>query len=169
MKKYLVISIVVMLVAALSIGTVMAEEEPPTAPRKTQTRDSAGNRVMADYMNQAIADLLGITLEEYDACKLAGNTLFDIAMDLGIDAESLANLRSEAREMAYEAALADGVIGEYEYQYFRSRIGHGQGGWRQGGHGNGNGGGRGGGGQFGDGLCDGTGECDSWDSILPSN
>jgi hypothetical protein len=167
MKKIIVTTMIVMLIAALSLGTVMADDEPPTAPRKIQTRDSAGNRVMAGYMNQAIADLLGITLEEYDAYKQEGLTLFEIAEELGIDAESLANLRADAREQAYEAALGDGAIGDKEYKFFQSRIGRGQGGWRQGGRGNGNGGGQGGGGWFGDGSCDGTGECDCLDSILP--
>jgi hypothetical protein len=156
MKKILGTTIIVILVAALTTGVVVAEEEPPTVPgSRAQTRDRSNNRVLVEYMNQAIADLLGISLEEYDSFKLAGMTLVEMAEELGIDEETLLTLHADAREIALAAAEADGVIVKVQ-QRARLRDGNGRGNGQWNGYG-GNGAGQCGGGMFGDGSCDGSG------------
>jgi hypothetical protein len=163
MKKILATTLIVVLIAALSVGVVIAEEVPPTTPtrpgRYNRSQGVSSNGILAEYTQQAIADLLGITLEEYEAYKLTGASFYDIAADLGIAPEKMVTLQADARELARQTALADGMLTETEAQSFQERVGNGQGGWHQGGRGlrNGNGGG-----QFGTGLYDGTGECDTW-------
>jgi hypothetical protein len=182
MKKIFTSLMIVSILAALTVGVVMAEDETPSYPYNgPRNRGSAENRILASYMQDALVDLLGITEEEYDAYIADGYNLFDIAADLGIDAETLEDLRLQAREDAIAAALADGVIPQERAQAFQEMSGTGFGLGNcfqysseymhqfagEGGPGMGMGGGNqfGGqnGGQYGpgdgtgDGICDGTG------------
>ena len=78
-------------------------------------------------------------------------SIYEIAAELGISPDKMVTLQADARELAYEAASADGILADTKSQSFQERVGNGQGGWHQGGKGlrNGNGGGKNGGGQFG--------------------
>lgn len=120
MKKILTSLMIVSILAALTVGVVMAEDETPAYPYNgPRNRGSGENRVLASYMQDALVDLLGITAEEYDAYIADGYNLFDIAADLGIDAETLADLRLQARLTVIEAALSDGVITQERAQAFQ--------------------------------------------------
>ena len=179
MKKLITSLMIVSILAALTVGVVMAEDETSTLPYSgLRNRGSAENRILAVYIQEALIDQLGITAEEYDAYKAEGATLFDIAADLGIDAETLSDLRLQARQAAVEAALADGVIPLEMAQAFQQMNGTGFGlgncfqySNRESGQFGSPGMGMGGGNQFGgqnggqngpgdgtgDGICDGTG------------
>ena len=126
MKKLLTSLMIVSILAALTVGVVMAEDETPADPYNgPRNRGSSENRILAAYMQEALIDLLGITSDQYDAYKAEGATLFDIAAELGIDVETLNDLRQQARETAIAAALADGVIPQERAQAFQEMSGTG--------------------------------------------
>ncbi len=71
---------------------------------------SLGDNVLQPYMDQALADVLGITVEELQALQDAGISLGLYAQSLGMSQEDLQALLTDVRETAIEAAVADGVL-----------------------------------------------------------
>jgi len=124
----------------LFAGVAFAQDEtPPVLPfGDGGPRDGSGE--LHSYMSEAIANALGMTVEELEASHEAGNYLRDIAEAQGLSTDDLFTLMQEARTSALEAALNDGVITQEAFDFMQSRGGMGRGG-----HGAGRG------------TCDGTG------------
>ncbi len=90
------------LLAALALGMFSSVAgaqtiQPPTGP-------------LHEYMEQALAGKLAISLATVQAQFDAGKTLYQIALDNGIAAADLPVFMTEVRTTAIQAALADGVI-----------------------------------------------------------
>jgi hypothetical protein len=94
-----------------------------------------GDGVLHDYMTAALADVLGISVDDLEASRDAGETLMDIAASLNIDTDSLPSLLQSAHQAALEQALADGVITQEQYDQFQQGGPGGMGGGRRGGMG----------------------------------
>ncbi|MEW6718292.1 MAG: hypothetical protein AB1345_12445 [Chloroflexota bacterium] len=75
-----------------------------------------------EYMETALAEALGLTVEELESRKEAGETLWDIAQDLGLGAEELGDIMQKAREKALAQAVADGVITEEQAEWMLDRF-----------------------------------------------
>lgn len=78
---------------------------------------------MAEYheiMEQALADALGLTLEELQAEFDAGKTLWEIADEQGVDFETLQEAMVTARAEMVSQALADGVITDEQAEWMLS-------------------------------------------------
>ena len=71
---------------------------------------SLGDGVLQPYMDQVLADVLGITAEELQALQDAGISLGLYAQSVGMSREDLQALLADARTSAVEAAVADGVL-----------------------------------------------------------
>ncbi len=71
---------------------------------------SLGDNVLQPYMDQALADVLGITAEELQALQDAGISLGMYAQSLGMSKEDLQALLANVRETAIDAAVADGAL-----------------------------------------------------------
>lgn len=103
------------------------------------------NLVDADVMHAAIAEALGISVEELEAARAEGTTLFALAEELGVDMETVRAAMDAVHEDAINQALTDGVITEEQAEWLRNRPAFGQNGM-------------GGNGPFGgQGSCDGEG------------
>ncbi len=76
---------------------------------------------LQEYCRSAVAEELGMTLEEFEARLAEGETLLSIARDQGLDDEALRDLSQRARDKALEAAVADGVISEDQAEWLRQR------------------------------------------------
>lgn len=74
-----------------------------------------------DLFNQALADALGISLDEFLTRHEAGETFAQMALDLGFAQEEIADLMATARQAALDQAVADGVLTQEEADWLASR------------------------------------------------
>ena len=135
MKRSVIV--IVLLAAALAVfstGVAFAQTPQPPQPASGAVRGT-GSGPLYDYMVNALAQALGITPADFAARRAAGETAYQVALTLGISADKIPALLSEARSKAIEAALADGVITQQQADWMKTR-----------------------GAQMGMGSCDGTGQ-----------
>ena len=132
MKKTLVIILVVTALAILTAGVALAQAPQPPAPRGGGMGPgggfgpmgfAAGGEVgpMHEYMEAALADALGISLDEFETRREAGETAYEIALAEGFAADEIPALLRDARIKAWEAAAADGVITQQQLDWMKSR------------------------------------------------
>jgi hypothetical protein len=75
-----------------------------------------------EYMYNAFAQALGLTPEELETRRLAGDTLWDIAQEQGMTAEQFQELMTTARTNAVNQAVADGVITQEQGNFMLERM-----------------------------------------------
>lgn len=127
-KTLLIVALVVLALGALGVGVVVAQSgQPPYGQRGTV--DGVGP--MHDYMEQAMADAVGLSLDEFESRHEAGETFYQIALAQGFSAEEIPALMQDARTKALDAAVADGVISQDQADWMGSR-GFGRGGMMNG-------------------------------------
>jgi hypothetical protein len=136
MKKIIVIAFLLAATIGLMVtGVALAQgETPPFGGRGP----GDGSGLLHDYMEKAMADAVGLTLEEFAARHDAGETFYQIALSEGYTAEEIPALMQNARNAALDAAAADGVITQGQADWMKSR-GFGRGGMMGGYAGYGNG------------------------------
>ncbi|MFN2146682.1 MAG: hypothetical protein ACK2T7_15135 [Anaerolineales bacterium] len=155
MKKIVVLTLIVGILAALTIGVVMAQTDSPGDPvpgdcpycdGSSQSRGQGehGGGYLMEYMHAAMADALGISEEEFESRMAAGESFFDIAQSQGFDLETFFDLHQNARQTALENAFNDGLFSEEQFNWMLERF-QGMGGGGMHGRGNQNGGFSGGG------------------------
>lgn len=103
MKK-MTISLLLLVLAfgTIGIGTAFAQGQQP--PMRT------GMGIMHEYMVDALADKLDLSVDEVSERLLAGETMYAIALAEGIAEADIPEFLAEVRARAFEAAVADGVI-----------------------------------------------------------
>lgn len=131
MKKTVVaMLLVVAALAILATGVAVAQEPQPPVPGGWPGMGpgmmhgfAAGAEAgpMHEYMVKAMADVLGISVTDFEARREAGETFYQIALDLGISADKIPALMSEARSKALDAAVADKVITQEQAEWMKSR------------------------------------------------
>jgi hypothetical protein len=138
MKKTFVIAFVLAaMVGLLAAGVAFAQDDnPPFGDRGPKD----GSGLLHDYMSEAMADALGMTVEELQASHDAGGNFSDLALAQDLTEEELSALMQDARTTALDAAAKDGVITQEQADLMKER-----------------GAGRGG---SGNGVCDGSGAFD---------
>lgn len=82
--------------------------------------------MLDDAMAAYIANGLGISVEELKAREAAGETLVEIGLSLGFDAETVLALHTQARIEALTQAVADGLITQAQADWLLSRLDMGQ-------------------------------------------
>lgn len=102
--------------------------EPGEGPFGPQHRPGMGPQdgPMAEYhevIDQALAEALGISLDEFEAARQEGEKLFELAEAAGVDLEELRVVMDEARAEVLEQALADGVITEEQFEWMQDAPG----------------------------------------------
>ena len=108
-------NILLALVAALTISLVA------TGIAFAQGRGPGGNGVsvvtginmevtLSDYMPQAIANVLGLGVDDVNAWLASGETLYNIALAQGYTADQLPELMTSVRSEAITLASASGVV-----------------------------------------------------------
>ena len=98
MKKTLVAVMLVVLGLGAFTGVAAAQTTPPATG------------TLHEYMENALAEKLGLPLATVEAQIEAGTKAYQIALDNGIAQEDLRAFMLEVRTNAINAALADGVI-----------------------------------------------------------
>ncbi len=84
--------------------------------------------ILDDSMASYIADGLGISVDDLKAREAAGETLVEIGISLGFDAQTVLDLHDAARIAALNQAVADGLITAEQADWMISRMDNGQGG-----------------------------------------
>ena len=115
MKKILVVTLFVVLASAIFTGVASAQASQP----QTGT--------LHEYMEKALAEKLGISLETLEAQFEAGKSLYQIALDNGIAQADLPAFMLEVRTLALQAAVDDGVITQAQADWMAQRGARGMG------------------------------------------
>jgi hypothetical protein len=131
MKKTLwIVLLVILALGALSVGVVTAQGGQPPYGQRGAT-DSFGP--MHEYMEKAMAEAVGLSVEEFEARHNSGETFYQIALAEGFTSEEIPALMQAARAKGLEAAAAAGVITQEQAEWMGSRgFGHGMSGYGNG-------------------------------------
>lgn len=76
---------------------------------------------LEDYLHGSLAEALGIPAEDLTARRDSGETLAEIALDLGLDLTEIRDMFSEARSEALDTAVEDGILTQEEADWLSSR------------------------------------------------
>jgi len=87
---------------------------------------------MHEYMEGAIAQELGVTVEELQAARADGKTAWQLAEEKGLSVEEFQAAMTTARTNAIQAMVADNVLTQEQADWMLGRM---QGKWGQGGYG----------------------------------
>ncbi len=105
--------------AALADGAVTQEQVDLMADRQGGFDRRAGadrsggmldGGVIDSYMHAALAEILGLSIEELDTLHASGETVQTLLTEQGLTFEEIGEKMTAARESALAAAVADGVI-----------------------------------------------------------
>ena len=107
-------NIVLALVAAITISMVAAGAAFAQGPGPGGNGASTGTNVnmevtLSNYMPSAIAEVLGLSVDEVDAQLASGETFYTIALAQGYTDDQLPVLMTSVREKAVALATAAGV------------------------------------------------------------
>lgn len=92
---------------AVSAGTIEAAAAVGGYGRGFDSKDEG---LMASYMQAAIAEGLGLTIDELNALDADGTRHYLIAIDLGFTSEEYEAILENAQARAIELAIADGIV-----------------------------------------------------------
>lgn len=148
MKKLLLIGTIVLAALVSVTSFAFAQTPNPTTPQTPwgpgmgQGRMRSGGMMgqnnpnqpgaMHEYMETAVADALGITVEELQAAHAEGKTAWQLAEEKGLSLEDFQAAMTAARTSAFQAMVADNVLTQEQADWMLSRM---QGKWGQGGFG----------------------------------
>jgi uncharacterized protein (UPF0264 family) len=116
MKKIVVVSVLVVLALGLFTGVAAAQS--------SQTQVGT----LHEYMEKALAAKLNLPVATVETEFNGGKSLYQIALDHGIDQANLQTFMLEVRTQALKAAVADGVITQAQADRMLQQGGRGMGG-----------------------------------------
>lgn len=128
-KTILIVGLLVVAVAVFGVGVAFAQGPTPFAGHGPMMQNGGG--YLHTYMVTALADKLGLKVEDVNARITAGETMYDIAIADGVKAEDFPALMIEVRAQAVSAAVKDGVITQEQADWINSH-GMGRGGYGSG-------------------------------------
>jgi Spy/CpxP family protein refolding chaperone len=145
MKTAILIGVIVVVVlAALGVaGYALAQTVTPPSPDNARGWGMMGRQggmmggwrsgngsygPMHEYMEDAMAEALGISHDELEELLDQGKTMWQIAQDNGFTQEQFSELMINARTEALKKMVADGVITQEQADWMSSRMQQGWGG-----------------------------------------
>ena len=140
MKRLLIITLLVGVIAVFGVVSIVsAQDGTPPVPgpgygpgmmgRGGMMGGSAaqnGYGPMHEYMQKALAEKLGLTVEELQAKYAEGLTFWQIAEEQGLTVEQAQQAMIDARGEALDQMVADGAITQEQADWMRNRTGQGQ-------------------------------------------
>ncbi len=81
-----------------------------------------GTGPMHTYMVEAYAEALGLSVEDVQAEFEAGKTMWQIAADQGLDDEQVKGVMIQARTVALNAMVTDGVLTQEQADFMLERM-----------------------------------------------
>lgn len=127
MRKTIIALSIVGVLSLVAFGVVMAQDttpefQPGSCPN---CLFDGAEHPLHEYMSAAMAEALGITVDEFNAYREEGLTFYQIAAELDLDVETLAETFAQVKSTALEQALADGAISQEQYQFMLDHAGFG--------------------------------------------
>lgn len=116
-KTILIVGLVVAALVVLGVGVVFAQGPASYAGNGPMQN---GGTYLHTYMVTALADKLGLKVDDVNARITAGETMYDIAIADGVKAEDFPALMVEIRAQAVSAAVKDGVITQEQADWMNS-------------------------------------------------
>lgn len=121
MSKFWKVGLAAVFVAVLAVtglGVAYAQGNPPVdgaafGPWGPRFGSGPGTGPLAEYrevIHQAVADALGISVDEFEQAIEDGQTLADLADEYDVDLADLRSAMEEGRADALAQAVEDGVI-----------------------------------------------------------
>ena len=134
MKKTLwITAIVVLALGVLGAGVAFAQGQQP--PRMSDAygqgshmggrgmRGSQGGYgIMHDYVEQALADELGIAESQVEDALASGTTMYQFVLDNGVAEADLPAFMSDVHQVAFDKAVADGVMTQEQADWMQERM-----------------------------------------------
>jgi len=135
--KTLGVIAVVAIVGVLGVTAIVSAQGPETGvPFGGWHRGGPGfapmggilhSEEMEEEMHAAIADTLGLSVEEFDAARAEGQTLWQIAEAQGVDVTDVWAAMDEVRAQAIQQALDEGLITQEQADWMSQYGGPGKG------------------------------------------
>lgn len=119
----------VLVLALVLMGAVSAYAQGPNPNPGTERmgpcQEAGLLDVDQDAMHEAIAEVLRISVADFEAARADGTPLYVIAQEQGVDIDDVREAMRDVREAAIEEALAAGTITEDQAEWLQSRPGGG--------------------------------------------
>lgn len=111
MTKIFITGLLAGTILLASAGSAFAQTEQPSAfgPGNGQGFGAAQDGQLSTYMQAALAQELGLTVEEVEQLLASGETHYTIALSQGYSPEEFTALMADVQAAAIELAAADGV------------------------------------------------------------
>lgn len=119
-------AVVIFMGATSAFAQGPANSVAPAAGNQAHGHMNAGSGLIAideSVMHAAIADALGISLDELEAALATGKTPATLALDLGIDFAEVRSAMDAVHEAAISQAVADGLITQDQADWMLSHRG----------------------------------------------
>ncbi|MFZ6028572.1 MAG: hypothetical protein ACOYYS_12720 [Chloroflexota bacterium] len=116
---------------AVADGAITQEQADALAERRLAGRPThagGADSPLRDYMQAALADAFGLTVDELDALEADGKTLKDVAIEQDLSVADYKAKKEAARQAALEQAVADGAITQEQADAMQNHTGMGCGG-----------------------------------------
>ncbi len=120
-KTILIIGLVVLALGVFGAGVAFAQDEQPPVGRGPMM-GGGGYGPMHDYVEEALADKLGITEEDVESALASGTTMYQIVLDNGIAEADVPALLTEVHTAAFDKAVADGIITREQADFMLQRM-----------------------------------------------
>jgi hypothetical protein len=120
-KTILIVGLVVLALGVFGVGVVLAQDAQPPVGRGGMMQNG-GYGPMHDYVEEALADKLGITEKDVEDALTSGKTMYQIALDNGVKEADVAALLTEVHTAAFDKAVADGVITRAQADFMLQRM-----------------------------------------------
>jgi hypothetical protein len=143
MKRIVLIAVFVGIVSIAAVfgffNVVSAQNGPnttPVTPGQGYGRGGmmdSGTGLMQPYMEAALAEKMGLTVDELRDLNAQGKTFWQIAADKGFTTEQAQQMMTDARGSALERMVKDGTITQEQADWMKQRSGRMMGGAGQGG------------------------------------
>ncbi len=123
MKKSFWITLsVLMLVGVFAlVGVLVVNAQSVTPPAPGTGTPGLYRETMQEYMHAALAEQLGISVEDLEARLANGQTVYQIALEKGLSVEEFRTLMLNARNSALENMVKDGVITQEQANWMKTR------------------------------------------------
>ncbi len=123
MKKIVIAFVLGLAALALvATGPAVAQTAQPPVPGSGAGRGFGdGSGPLHEYMVNAMSQALGISVDEFESRRAAGDTAYQIALSEGISADRIPTLLTQARASAIDSAVSDGIITQAQADWMKSR------------------------------------------------
>jgi hypothetical protein len=119
-KTILIVALVVLALGVFGVGAAFAQGgTPPFGGRGPMM---GGSGPMRDYVEEALADKLGITEKDVEDTLASGKTMYQIALDNGVKEADVASFLNEVHTTAFDKVVADGVITREQADFMLQRM-----------------------------------------------